>query len=73
MKQTIRRIAGQANFLSHVIKAFNLKDIEEVTRKTGNFKRFPVFVKMLISAITTQSTSVFVDLLTYSDLVFQDF
>ena len=26
-------------------------DVEELTRKTGNFKGFPVFVKMLESAI----------------------
>ena len=26
-------------------------DIEELTRKTGNFKQFPVFVTMLESAI----------------------
>lgn len=44
-------------------------DIEEITQKTGNYKRFSVFVKMLASALLQQSDSVFVDLLTYSDLV----
>lgn len=44
-------------------------DIEDITQKTGNYKRFPVFVKMLRSAINRESDSVFVDLLTYSDLV----
>lgn len=42
--------------------------MEEITSKTGNFKKFPVFVKMLISAVKQQSDSVFVDLLTYQDL-----
>lgn len=43
-------------------------DIEEITRKTGNYKRFSTFVKMLLSALTSKSGSVFVDLLTPSDL-----
>ncbi|GLE02929.1 hypothetical protein PINS_up011793 [Pythium insidiosum] len=42
--------------------------IEELTRKTGNFKRFPVFVNMLLSAISHRSDSVFIDLLTTADL-----
>lgn len=44
-------------------------DIEELTRKTGNFKRFPIFVNMLLSAISQRSDAVFIDLLTTSDLV----
>jgi len=44
-------------------------DIEDITHKTGNHKRFPVFVEMLLSAISQRSDSVYVDLLTYSDLV----
>lgn len=43
-------------------------DIEELTRKTGNFKQFPVFVNMLESAVTKSSDAVTLDLLTYSDL-----
>jgi coiled-coil domain-containing protein 61 len=43
-------------------------DIEDITSKTGNFKKFPVFVKMLVSAVKQQSDSVFIDLLTYQDL-----
>ena len=43
-------------------------DIEELTRKTGNFKKFPVFLNMLESAITKSSKSVILDLLTYEDL-----
>lgn len=42
--------------------------MEEITAKTGSFKRFPVFVKMLLSALRQESDSVFVDLLTYADL-----
>ena len=43
-------------------------DVEEIAAKTGSFKRFPVFVKMLLSALCQESDSVFVDLLTYGDL-----
>lgn len=43
-------------------------DVEDITAKTGNFKKFPVFVKMLASAVRRQSESVFIDLLTYQDL-----
>ncbi len=42
-----------------------LADIEDITAKTGNFKKFPVFVRMLLSALKQASDSVFVDLLTY--------
>jgi len=47
---------------------FTSRYIEDITGKTGNFKKYPVFVKMLLSAITEESESVFVDLLTYADL-----
>ena len=43
-------------------------DIEDITAKTGNYKKFSVFVKMLLSAVKQASDSVFVDLLTYQDL-----
>ena len=43
---------------------FASKYIEDITKKTGNFKRFAVFVKMLRKALAAQSPSVFVDLLT---------
>jgi hypothetical protein len=45
-----------------------LSDINEITTKTGNFKAYPVFLKMLLSALRQSSDSVCVDLLTYSDL-----
>ncbi|MEW5297225.1 MAG: hypothetical protein WDW36_000449 [Sanguina aurantia] len=47
---------------------FTSRYIEDITSKTGNFKKFLVFVKMLLSAVTQASESVFVDLLTYQDL-----
>lgn len=47
---------------------FSSKYIEDITAKTGNYKKFTVFVKMLLSAVKQQSESVFVDLLTYQDL-----
>lgn len=43
-------------------------DVEGITAKTGNYKKFSVFVRMLVSAIHQESESVFVDLLTYADL-----
>lgn len=43
-------------------------DIEELTGKTGNFKRFAVFARMVHSAVTQASDSVTLDLLTPSDL-----
>ena len=36
--------------------------------KTGNFKKFPVFIKMLSTALYGNTDTVFVDLLRYSDL-----
>ena len=47
---------------------FIYTDIEELTRKTGNFKKFTVFLNMLESAIAKSSDSVTLDLLTYDDL-----
>lgn len=44
-------------------------DIEEISHKAGNFKKFGVFVKMLATAFTEEKDSVlFVDLLTFADL-----
>eukprot|EP00954_Amorphochlora_amoebiformis_P022729 1355200-Amorphochlora_amoeboformis.AAC.3 len=42
--------------------------VEELTRKTGNFKKFPIFVKMLATAFSRSSESVFVEMFTYGDL-----
>eukprot|EP01138_Halocafeteria_seosinensis_P000342 gb/GECG01000354.1/.p1 GENE.gb/GECG01000354.1/~~gb/GECG01000354.1/.p1 ORF type:complete len:209 (+),score=24.72 gb/GECG01000354.1/:1-627(+) len=48
---------------------FPAQYIEDITHKTGNFKRFSVLVKMLTAALAQQSDSVFIDLLTFADLV----
>uniref|UniRef100_H3D2M7 Centrosomal protein CCDC61 n=1 Tax=Tetraodon nigroviridis TaxID=99883 RepID=H3D2M7_TETNG len=42
--------------------------VEDLTRKTGNFKQFPIFCSMLESAVRRTSDSVTLDLLTYADL-----
>jgi len=42
--------------------------VEDITAKTGNFKKFAVFVRMLASALKQASDAVFVDLLTPQDL-----
>uniref|UniRef100_A0A3B4A3Q9 Centrosomal protein CCDC61 n=1 Tax=Periophthalmus magnuspinnatus TaxID=409849 RepID=A0A3B4A3Q9_9GOBI len=42
--------------------------IEDLTRKTGNFKQFAIFCSMLESAVKRSSDSVTLDLLTYADL-----
>eukprot|EP00878_Enallax_costatus_P030873 GHUV01033675.1.p1 GENE.GHUV01033675.1~~GHUV01033675.1.p1 ORF type:complete len:207 (+),score=63.27 GHUV01033675.1:706-1326(+) len=47
---------------------FAAKYVEDITSKTGNFKKFTIFVRMLQTAILQQSDSVFVDLLTFQDL-----
>ena len=46
-------------------------DVEEITHKAGNYKKFDIFIKMLLSSLykdTTHSNSVYIDLLTYADL-----
>lgn len=48
---------------------FSSSYIENITSKTGSFKRFNVLVKMLMGALRQQTEAVFLDLLTYSDLV----
>ena len=47
---------------------FQQKYIEDITNKTGCFKKFPVFVKMLLSALKCETESVYIDLLTFQDL-----
>ncbi len=47
---------------------FSAQYAEEITQKAGSYKKFDIFVKMLASAFSKDSESVFVDLLTYSDL-----
>ena len=46
-------------------------DVEEITHKAGNYKKFDIFIKMLLSSLykdTHTSNSVYIDLLTYADL-----
>ncbi len=47
---------------------YDEKYIEDLTRKTGNFKSFKIFVNMLQSALNQESNTVTIDLLTFSDL-----
>ena len=44
------------------------KDVEDLTARTGSFKRFPVFARMLVTAALRTSDAVYMDLLTYADL-----
>lgn len=42
--------------------------IEEVTRKTGNYKRFPVYIKMLLAAMDGSSKSVLLELVSHQQM-----
>lgn len=42
--------------------------IEEISRRAGNAKSFPVFLKMLVSALDEDSSAVHIDILTARDL-----
>eukprot|EP00927_Polykrikos_kofoidii_P032469 TRINITY_DN27653_c0_g1_i1.p1 TRINITY_DN27653_c0_g1~~TRINITY_DN27653_c0_g1_i1.p1 ORF type:complete len:647 (+),score=94.92 TRINITY_DN27653_c0_g1_i1:67-2007(+) len=42
--------------------------IEEITQRTGNTKKFDVFVRMLLSALAQESDAVYLDVLTARDL-----
>lgn len=58
------RVTGQ-----HWKNTFGSNYLEEITQKTGNAKKFPVFCKMLLTAITRANDSVvFLDILTSQDL-----
>mmetsp|Transcript_9418 Transcript_9418/g.10319 ORF Transcript_9418/g.10319 Transcript_9418/m.10319 type:complete len:644 (-) Transcript_9418:265-2196(-) len=48
--------------------AFKAEYLEEITKKTGNFKKFDLFVKMVKMAFKKSSETVMIDLLTYEDL-----
>ena len=49
--------------------SFNSHYIEQVTQKTGNFKKFHVFVEMLIAALQSEGNAVVtLDLLTQSEV-----
>merc|ERR1719210_1431430 len=42
--------------------------IEEITQRTGNAKKFDIFVRMMLSALAQESDSVYLDVLTARDL-----
>ncbi|KAJ1341386.1 hypothetical protein BSLG_004116 [Batrachochytrium salamandrivorans] len=42
--------------------------IEDITIKTGNYKKFPIFVEMMLSAMRRPNSTVSLDLLTPKDL-----
>ncbi|KAK2963289.1 putative variable flagellar number 3 [Blattamonas nauphoetae] len=48
--------------------AFTSKEIEEITLNTGNFKKFTVFVKMLIQSFSEDSDTLAIDILNYEEL-----
>eukprot|EP00826_Nyctotherus_ovalis_P049069 TRINITY_DN5862_c0_g2_i6.p1 TRINITY_DN5862_c0_g2~~TRINITY_DN5862_c0_g2_i6.p1 ORF type:complete len:607 (+),score=144.59 TRINITY_DN5862_c0_g2_i6:153-1823(+) len=47
---------------------FTSKYVEDITQKTGSFKKFPVFAKMLCAALKQENDSVYLDVLTTHDL-----
>lgn len=49
--------------------AFEASYVEKLSRKTGNFKKFEVFFKMLTKALKQPNNNIFADLLTAKDLV----
>lgn len=55
-------------FFQHTCFAHFLLDLEELTHQVGNYKKYNVFMKMLISGFAGDSENVYVNLLTYNDL-----
>ncbi|KAI7815315.1 coiled-coil domain-containing protein [Rhyzopertha dominica] len=47
---------------------YDATHVENLTHKTGNFKKFPIFVSMIKSGLLKTSDCVSLDLLTYEDL-----
>jgi coiled-coil domain-containing protein 61 len=54
----------EKNSNNHWRGSFNSHYIEDLTLKTGNFKRFQVFTKMLISGLEKSTQSVIIDIIT---------
>jgi coiled-coil domain-containing protein 61 len=48
--------------------SFTLEYIQEMTRKTGNYKKFSVFLEMLMSTMENESGPVMLDLLQGKEL-----
>ena len=57
-KETSKRWTGE----------FNAQYIETMTQKSKSYKKFPVFLRMLITSLEKSSESVVIDLLTYQEL-----
>ncbi|NXO97603.1 CCD61 protein, partial [Certhia brachydactyla] len=69
LTRTALRVEVEAQGTADLWRAeFDATFIEDLTRKTGNFKQFGIFCSMLESALTQSSDSVSLELLTYSDL-----
>eukprot|EP00696_Hemimastix_kukwesjijk_P006949 gnl/Hemi2/18815_TR6227_c0_g1_i1.p1 gnl/Hemi2/18815_TR6227_c0_g1~~gnl/Hemi2/18815_TR6227_c0_g1_i1.p1 ORF type:complete len:474 (+),score=139.16 gnl/Hemi2/18815_TR6227_c0_g1_i1:143-1564(+) len=47
---------------------FPSASVEDMTAKAGNFKSFPVFVKMLLAGLKKTTDTVYLDIATYSEL-----
>ena len=62
-----RRPAKRPAYILHRHLA-RVADVEEITHKTGSFKKFDVFVKMLHAALLADEQDVHLDVLTYADL-----
>ncbi|TPX61116.1 hypothetical protein SpCBS45565_g07346 [Spizellomyces sp. 'palustris'] len=56
------------NVSTTALNGFILKVIEDICKKTGNFKRFPVFVEMLLSSLKNTNKTVRLDFLTSADV-----
>ena len=50
------------------LRDFTAQYVEAITAKTGCAKKYATFVRILMSALRQESTSAFIDLLTYRDL-----
>ena len=44
------------------------KYLEDITQKTGNYKKYAVFVRLLINALKKEDKTSYIDLLTYENL-----
>ncbi|NXB84684.1 CCD61 protein, partial [Vidua chalybeata] len=69
LTRTALRVEVEAHGTSDLWRGeFDAAFIEDLTRKTGNFKQFGIFCSMLESALTQNSDSVSLELLTFADL-----
>ncbi|NXM70328.1 CCD61 protein, partial [Serilophus lunatus] len=69
LARTALRVEVEAHGTADLWKGeFDAAFIEDLTRRTGNFKQFGIFCSMLESALMQNSESVSLELLTYADL-----